>query len=234
MLYLYTKKALKKQNNKAELKDIELMKKNGFAGHFDMKQIPDTYNTTIPYKVFDVHDITRYGEYLTTRIFSRTDLPNMTAAFKRDIQDYLLEVFQNVYDHTTSERIYTCGQFFPKGKRFHFTLVDTGETIPYNVFTYFETIRMKPPSNPLQWALQTGNSTADKNGPRGMGLSLVRDFIFSNNGQLYIVSGHNTYEINNGKEHYKMLSVPFTGTIVTLVFNLNDTSLSSTDEQIQF
>lgn len=208
----------------SELNDklMEMIKKNGFFIHCNMERIPDIHNTVIPYKIFPVKDIKEYESYLTIKIFNRDDLPAMSRGFKSLLQDYLLEVFKNVADHTTSKRVYTCGQFFPKNSLLYFTIVDNGETIPYNVRNYFKHTHQSAPDNFLQWALMEGTSTANETAPRGIGLFLIRSFILANCGQLYIVSGKEGYEITGKGERFVQIEQPFPGTIVTLAFNLND------------
>ena len=64
------------------------------------------------------------------------------------------------------------------------------------------------------------------------GLSSVVD------GQIYIISGNDCYELSSRGERYQKLSKPFPGTIVTLGFNLSDSSfhsiVNSPFEEIQF
>lgn len=210
---------------------LSLISKNGFGRHFDFDITPDVYNTVIPYRIFDVDQLKEYESYLTLKIFSRDDLPLMTSPSKSLLQDYLLEVFKNVKDHTTSGSVFTCGQYFPKSKLLYFTIVDAGETIPHNVINYFSSYNQIPPDNILEWALQEGTSTANQKGPRGIGLYLIKNFIKSNHGRLYIVSGNTTYEIQNNSERYKKVNPPFPGTIVTLAFNLGDSSFYMTQNQ---
>lgn len=202
-----------------------IIQKNGFGKHFGLDVIPDTFNTVIPYKIFSVNEIKEYESYLTLKLFNREDLPRMTNSLKHMIQDYLLEVFQNVSDHASSQYVYSCGQFFPKSSMLYFTIVDNGKTIPYNVDSYFRKLGMIPPGNYyLHWALQEGTSTSDSNLPRGIGLFLIKQFIQSNDGQLCIISGTENYEFSSHGERYVTLDKPFPGTIVTLAFNLNDSS----------
>lgn len=217
---------------------IEMVRKNGFYSHLEgIDQLPDKHHTVIPYKVFNVFDIQEYELYLTLTLFGRDDLPAMSDQYRYMIQDYLLEVFKNVVDHTSSTNVYTCGQFFPKKKLLHFTVVDSGETIPYNVNRYFDSMGRESPDNILQWALQEGTTTRADKAPRGVGLYLISDFIQKNRGKLYIVSGNESYVLSSGGENYYYLEQPFPGTIVTLVFNLNDKTrygLDSDEVEIQF
>lgn len=217
---------------------IEIVQKNGFYHHFiGMPSLPDKHNTVIPYKVFDVKEIKEYESYLTLKIFNRNDLPAMSISYRNKIQDYLLEVFKNVADHTTSTKVYTCGHFFPKRDLLFFTIVDSGETIPYNVNRYFHHTMQHVPENILQWALQEGTTTLTEKAPRGVGLYLIKDFIQKNHGKLYIVSGNESYVLSSNGERYHHLDCPFSGTIVTLAFKLNDKTryiLDSEDVEIQF
>lgn len=217
---------------------IEMIRKNGFHSHFaTLDPLPDKHNTVIPYKVFNVRNIKEYEAYLTIKLFNRDDLPVMSSPYRHMIQDYLLEVFKNVGDHTSSSKVFTCGQFFPKSKLLHFTVVDSGETIPYNV-TNYSRLNSKPvPSNILEWALQEGTTTITEKAPRGVGLFLIHDFIQSNHGKLYIISGNESYVLSNHREKYIQLGQHFPGTIVTSVFNLNDKTtygLNINDTEILF
>lgn len=201
---------------------MDVMQRNGFCQHFGIKKIPDIYNTVIPYKNFGVNEIEEYERYLTLNLFTRRDLPQMTRAVSDAIRDSLLELFKNVKDHTTSQYIYTCGQYFPKSYLLYFTIVDIGETIPYNVSTFHFNQDLTIPENSLEWAISEGNTTLISNGPRGIGLSLIKNFVLMNNGSLFIVSERDTYEISNQKERYKKLGFAFPGTFVTVGFNLHD------------
>lgn len=76
-----------------------------------------------------------------------------------------------------------------------------------------------------------GTSTANKSGPRGIGLYLLKNFIVSNRGQLFIVSGKESYEVTSKGERTLQLQHPFPGTIVTVAFNLQDSSFYTVNNQ---
>ena len=217
---------------------LDTVQKNGFCEHIGLKKIPDIHNTVIPYKKFGVDEIEEYERYLTLNLFMRNDLPQMTKSVTDIIRDSLLELFKNVKDHTSSNYIYTCGQYFPKSSSLYFTIVDIGETIPYNVHNFHTDHNLSLPDNSLKWAIMEGNTTSRTNGPRGIGLSIIQDFISLNEGSLYIVSEQETYELAAKRERYKKLDYPFPGTIVTVGFNLNDTAsyrfMSEENNTIQF
>lgn len=216
----------------------DVMRKNGFCQHIGLKRKKDVHNTIIPYMIFPVNKIDEYERYLTINLFTRKDLPSMSQAVTDAIRDSLLELFKNVSDHTTSEHVFTCGQYFPKSYMLYFTLVDIGETISYNVNRFHRDRHLPLPSNPLNWALKMGNSTIFSSQPRGIGFTLIRDFVSLNNGDFYVLSDSITYEFHRGQERYKQLSAPFPGTIVTIGFNLHDNSTyrlkSDVHDTIQF
>ena len=205
-------------------KILDIIKRNGFGKYFALSSMSDKNNTVIPYKCFDVDSINEYERYLTLSLFGRNDLPKMSIGVSDEIRDYLLEVFKNVKDHTSSLKVYTCGQFFPRTSMLYFSIVDTGETIAYNVLEYHKNHALSLPKSCLSWALEIGHTTLDDGRPRGLGLSIVKDFVNLNKGCFYIVSGSETFEISKGKERYLRMEHPFPGTIVTIAFNLNDSS----------
>ena len=200
------------------------IQKNGFNMHLGFEKLPDVYNTVIPYTIFNINQINEFEKYIILRIFDRQDIPKMSEMAKGKIIDNILEIFNNVKEHTHSNKIYTCGQYFPKSSFLYFTIVDSGETIPYNVNNYCTSINIKCPAKPLTWAIAPGNTTRQADTPGGLGLSLLRDFIELNDGKLYIVSGNETYEQNGAASRHRYINHPFPGTIVTVAFNLLDES----------
>lgn len=200
-----------------------LMKTNGFGRHFSSYEpLPDIHNTTITYKIFNVSQIGEFEKYILLEIFGRNDIPKMSAMVKDSIIDNILEIFNNVKEHTNSSSLYTCGQYFPSKSLLYFTITDSGQTIPYNVLSFLKEHHMTISSSALEWAIQSGNSTRRNDSPGGLGLYLLSDFIRLNCGELYIVSGGETFEQTKRGVRYKYLDHIFPGTIVTMAFNLND------------
>lgn len=200
-----------------------VMRMNGFNRHLvDFDPLPDIHNTTITYKIFKVTQIDEFEKYILMEIFSRNDIPQMSNQVKDRIIDNILEIFNNVKEHTNSSNLYTCGQYFPSKSLLYFTVTDSGETIPYNVHTFLNEHQVKISTSALEWAIQSGNSTRRSNSPGGLGLYLLSDFIKLNHGELYIVSGGETFEQTKRGIRYKYLDYIFPGTIVTMAFNLND------------
>ena len=197
---------------------------NGFHRYMRLESRPDTDSTTIPFRVFGINQISQFEKYILMGIFDRKDIPKMSGMVREKIIDNILEIFNNVKEHTNSKRIYTCGQYFPKKNLLYFTIVDYGETIPYNVNKYCKKNNISLPENHLAWAIMPGNTTRLATTPGGLGLSLIQEFIDLNNGELYIVSGNETYEKYGDKEIQRNMKNPFPGTIVTVAINLSDKS----------
>ncbi len=241
MFQEYTKhdgehRLVKFENLKRNIYDA--MRRNGFGIHLDAKSIPDKYNTAIPYMIFGINAIEQYEKYLTINLFGRDDIPDTLSAVSDIIKDYLLELFKNVKDHTTSDSVYTCGQYFPKTHKLYFTIADAGETIPYNVENYHKERGMQKPEKPILWALASGNTTSDCNSPRGIGLALIKEFIEMNHGEIFIVSGDESFELTQKGEIYRKFDYKFNGTFITLGFNLAEDTINDilleTSESIVF
>lgn len=102
-----------------------------------------------------------------------------------------------------------------------FTIVDVGRTVRENVVEYMEELGKLIPVNAISWAVKPENSTKKTNSG-GIGLSLMHDFIFFNNGKFQIVSGNEFWELNAKKERYSILKAAFPGTIVNIEIDQND------------
>lgn len=149
----------------------------------------------------------------------------MNSAYKNNIIDNLLEMFNNVIDHANSSHVYVCGQFFPSNMDLCFSIVDIGRTINENVTSYLGVTAMDFPDNTLKWAIVPGNSTKALEAPGGLDLSTLLDFIRHNSGCFLLISDKEIYELRSGKESFDTLDLPFPGTIVTITINLKDTQL---------
>lgn len=84
-----------------------LMRRNNFGIFFNLSHISDINNTVVQYKRFYVDEILEYERYLTIELFNRNDMKDISDILKDNIRDYLLEIFKNVKDHTSSKKIYT-------------------------------------------------------------------------------------------------------------------------------
>ena len=218
-------------NLNAKIKRI--MQKNGFNRYFTWEDIDDTYNSTVDYKVFkaNTEQLVEFEKYLQLNIFSRKELPIMDEAFKTEIIDNFLEIFNNVIDHAHSENVYACGQYFPRSANLTFTIVDIGKTINENVVEYFRNSEKEFNENSLKWAIKLGNSTKVNSAPGGLGLGVILEFLRSNNGSFDLLSDNEFYSLNRKNERFTVLNKKFPGTIVTVTINLSDNSIYLLDSK---
>lgn len=209
-------------NLRTEIADV--MCKNGFSKYFHMPKKKDSFGTTIPYQRFHCDEIEFFKQHITKYIFQHNGMPSMSEALNDKIVNNMLEIFANVRDHSNGSMVHSCGQYFPKNSMLRFTISDIGTTILENVVQYHRELGQVFNKNGLKWALVMGNSTRKIPEPGGLGFSLILEFIKLNQGKFSIVSGCEGYEYSNAKEKFYYLSYPFQGTIVTMSFNLSDTS----------
>jgi len=200
----------------------EVFSKNHFLSNFGGYKIDDFYQTTIKYKKFKPNEEKVFKYYLDNELLSKTVLPQMSTGLRKKINESIFEIFNNAIIHGGSSDIFSCGQFYPRGNKLDFTIVDLGMSIKTNVNKYLN--KKMTGSEAINWAVQEGNTTKSGDTPGGLGLSLIRDFLQLNKGKIQLISCDGYwYQVGT---HIKQMSFDneFDGTIVNLEFNLNDTS----------
>lgn len=193
----------------------QIFMKNGFFARYNLGEIEDTYDSTIPFRVFDVDDVEGFTEYLNESVIPKINLPlttNQIRFFKKCLQ----EVFVNAGMHADSQCVYTCGQYYHAKQKVAFTIVDVGKTIGQNV-------RRKIPEvidcDAIEWATQFGHTTkVEKDG--GIGLHFLKEYLEAN-GILHIISGNGYWEQDRRDLFYRNTKYRFGGTIVNLVSDLS-------------
>lgn len=210
----------------------KVIQKNGFCRHFSLSQINDSYKTTIEYRIFNASTdaLVEFEKYLLINLFSNSKLPTMTEELENQIIDNLLEMFNNVIDHTEAREVFVCGQVFPNKGKLFFSIVDIGTTIKENVEAFATHCGKAMPSHCIKWAVVGGNTTMIGNAPGGMGLTILSEFILKNNGTITIISDNEYYEFSAGSVTYKTIADRFIGTVVTICINLNDRSVYLVDD----
>ncbi len=200
----------------------EILSRNGFLTHYGQEKLPDAWETTIPYKRFDVQNGRYFAMYVEDEFIKRTELPQMSEALLKKFSESIFEIFNNAVTHSKSELgIFSCGQFYPRRDRINFTIVDLGVGIPRNV----SKIENEPLTHEeaIEWATMKYNTT--KFGvPGGLGLKLLVDFIDINEGALKIVSDSGFWQRLNGKTIKKNLGFSFPGTVVNIEIDTKDTN----------
>ena len=201
----------------------EILQKNHFLTIFNIGDLQDTNQTTIPFKIFKLQAGEQFSDYLD-RYMNGRGIPTMSAALTKRFRQSLLEIFQNAAIHSRSGAgVFTCGQFFPQKHRLDFTIADAGVGIRENVRRYTRIAKMDS-CKAIQWALVEGHTTKTGKQPGGLGLKLLKDFIRMNTGKLQIVSRFGYYEFSAQEESTIKIEHDFPGTCVNIEINTGDTS----------
>lgn len=218
---------------RAELNDVSainlpvsverILKKNQFLSIFDLGSLPDTNQTTLPFKIFKLNAGEQFSDYLDLHMNGK-GIPQMSAALTKRFRQSLFEIFQNAAFHSkSSSGIFVCGQFYPQKHRLDFTIADAGIGIRENVRSYTKNLKMNSCSA-IKWALTEGHTTKTGNQPGGLGLKLIKDFIRMNQGKLQIVSRFGYFEFNADGSSFEKMDHDFPGTSVNIEINTNDTN----------
>ncbi len=207
------------------------MQRNGFLPYYGYDKLSDGYNTTIGYKKLLPQDGKCFSEYVNDQLLSRNDYPEKSEFLKRRIHESISEIFSNAKLHSDTINIYVCGQCFKGKHQIVFTLTDTGigikERVNNTLGTNYDSI------DAIKWAIKDRHTT--KWGvPGGIGLSILTEYINENNGIFQIISDDGFYELKDQKEEFRKFDLPFPGTVVTLVFRMDDEDVRHFDDNDAF
>lgn len=176
---------------------------------------------SIPYREDRERRPQEFSEFLANQWLGR-DWVRMSGLLKDHIASRVGELHVNAFQHSKSPvGVMTCGQHYPKQELLELTLVDLGVGIPSNVRLHKmqagET-RHLPASACLEWALQKGasTSTAPEDSTKGLGLSLLTQFICDNKGWMDIYSHEGHLRVDGAGVKTTDLDVGFEGTLITI------------------
>ena len=112
---------------KNTLPSIErILRKNRFLSEFGFPALPDSNQTTLPFKIFKMIAGEQFYDYLEIYMNGR-GIPAMSPALEKRFRQSLLEIFQNAALHSESGAgVFACGQFFPQKRRLDFSIADAG------------------------------------------------------------------------------------------------------------
>lgn len=196
--------------------------KNNFLTFYGYSSVWDTNNTTIPFEKFKRSDSNKFAQYISDQLLDRTELPRFSPKARNKIASVIQEIFVNSVQHTETEYIYACGQFFPNKKYIDFSITDTGSGIA-NVVNSIRDRKLNA-IDAINWALIDGNTTK-KGVPGGYGLTILQDFLHRNHGRLQIISNDGYYCDDNGEKKFHFLGADFPGTVLNLRIMTDDTKL---------
>lgn len=204
---------------RAEIRDI--FKRN----HFIPPNNDELFNpqeTVMEFKIFYPYSEIEFIKYINEQLLDKSQFPKMSDRYKKQIRSKIQELFANAVEHGKAKQIYCCGQHFPKKGVMNFTIVNLGTTIVENVNSFLK--ENLEASKAIEWASKEGHSTAasETNPTRGLGLSLLHDFIIKNHGELSILSDNGFWSIKNQKQSSQEIEKKFLGTIINIIVNVND------------
>lgn len=197
----------------------EILYKNGFMDFFKLGRHYDKYATTVKFFAFGIDEKTSFQNYLDQELFPKITI-NMTTAYKNYLSCNLDEVYQNARQHGNTDKVYACGQWFPRENKLKFTISNMGTTIPENVRTVLSNVS---DNDAIEWATREGNTTKKDKNYGGRGLYDLQGFINENKGKFHIISGAGYWGVADGRTRKNTeYAKKFPGTIINLEINLND------------
>jgi hypothetical protein len=185
---------------------------NGFLQEFS-GNIEPWQGNSVPFR-YDVDYTGGILQYLGEQWLGRNWI-NISTQLREAIIGNVVEIYANAFDHSQSPiGVFSCGQHYPQEKRLALAAIDFGVGIVSNVRSISRLSTLST-EEALRWAFQSGNST--RTGiTGGTGLTLLHSFIAQNRGTLTICTNDGKVEISDGKIEYASANRPFSGTLVNI------------------
>lgn len=209
-----------------------VLRKNGFLCNHGYNPAIDQYGTILSYQQFSRSDDDAFLNYIKSELLTKPEFPKHTPALGKKISESIFELYENARTHGNCQQIHTCGQYYPQKvpPRLDITIVDMGISIKKNVNDYLN--RSLSGTDAIEWALEYGHTTKTGTISGGLGLDIMFQFIKLNKGKVQIISSDGYWEFRKGKTLKTNFSKVFSGTIVNIEFNLNDSNSYSLVEEI--
>jgi hypothetical protein len=218
MIYLlHTENGLKFAIDMKHIEEkFDILTRNGFLQTDYVVGKDD--RSCVKLQAFDCKEDLDFVSYVMGDLFSHDGLNFMDEETKNRMIHNLLEVYANVEHARTDRPIFACGQYFPKGKRLKFTLVDLGVGFlqPINEFTNG---KVSKPEDAINWALREG-ATIRTDAPGGNGLSDLRNYCDQTKSHLSIMTDGVLWGTDLGIMEFCPVG-DLHGTVITLDFNCN-------------
>ncbi len=197
-------------------KVINILAKNGFLEMYGLieESEPDKYGTVIPFKVFKSDDYDKIDNYLKNDVFSKINR-HVNSLDLDQITENIFEIVHNVKDHSQSNLVLICGQWYPNLNKLSLAIADDGVTIPESFRELFSNTQ-KSDSFLVDYSTQKGVSTKDVF-DSGLGLYTLKKG-FTKLGELKILSKTGLVIYNENIDKQIDLEAPFPGTLIRLAF----------------
>lgn len=158
----------------------------------------------------------------------------LSDSLKEDIVTKIIELFINAFGHgikdaATSLSVISCADYLQNDKILSLSIVDFGQGIAKHVINYHVKNNIAFNNDEIEavkWALLEGNSTKtdsfQEHIPRGLGLSLLQEFISKNRGSLDIYTNScHVYLDKNGQYIVHKMPVYIEGTVISIKIKCN-------------
>ena len=214
--------------NTANDKILAILRQNRFARVFGYTGVSGGPGNSIPYR----EDQTQPGDvkddiidYLAYEWLGRGWV-HVSPKLKNAVVGRVWEIYANAFSHAKSNLgIFSCGQLFWRMSLLKLTVVDFGVGIPATVRQFFKDhplAKQLSAAACIRWAFEPGNSTKAEGTGRGIGLDMLKEFVYVNHGKLEIYSENGYALITNQKEQYSNRASFFEGTVVNITLRCDE------------
>ncbi len=197
---------------------------NGFAKSQNYSHSPWVGNS-VPYRQDVEGNPNEIISHLTEKWLNKAWI-NFSDKLRNAIAGRVWEMYANAFEHSKAAcGVFSCGQYFHTKKELVLSVVDFGVGIPEKIRSFL--VQRGPnafsDADCLKWAFESGNTTEVKaNIPRGLGLDLLREFVYLNHGSLEIYSGNGYAVVNEKGLSFINRVSRFQGTLVQLKIVCDD------------
>lgn len=209
-------------------KILTVLRQNGFASAFGYAHALGFPGNSIPYREDqtqpnDVKD--DIIDYLAYEWLGRGWV-HVSPKLQNAVVGRVWEIYANAFSHAKSNLgIFSCGQFFWRMSLLKLTVVDFGVGIPATVRQFFKDhplAKQLSAAACIRWAFEPGNTTKAEGTGRGIGLDMLKEFVYVNHGKLEIYSENGYALITNQKEQYSNRASFFKGTVVNITLRCDE------------
>jgi len=204
---------------------------NGFAHALGAETMPWQGNS-IPYREYFTQDEDCIAQDLRQNWLGRGWI-SVTPALANEVVGQMWELFANAFEHsTTPVGVFSCGQYFRNRHVLTLAVADFGVGIPSNVRLHLSRPELSA-ADALRWAFERGTSTSTREGPRGVGLDLLKELVRKNNGVMLVYSHDGRANIDHRGETYDNSQVFFEGTLVQIRLLCDDKHYMLSNEEAE-
>lgn len=194
---------------------------NGFSEFFGSRVSPWQGNSILFRRDIFYDKASIIDEYLRSGWLAKGWI-NISPSLGNLIIGNIWEVYANAFEHSeTPIGVFSCGQHYPKRKELTLSVVDFGVGIPENARRTIPGITDSIQA--LQWAFTRGStSKKELDLGRGLGLSLLEEFIQINRGRMQIFSHDAAIIFTPTKRITRKLGSFFQGTFFNITLKCDE------------